>query len=248
MKILISNDDGILAPGIAALVRAFSAAGHEVYVCAPDGQRSAASHSLTLGGALPVREMAMEGAKGAWAIGGTPVDCVRLGLFVLCPQVEFVVSGVNHGYNAGTDILYSGTVGAAMEGALQGRPAIAVSLAYEREDTYDKAAALAVQMFDRLMAHPLERGTVLNLNYPAVDEALGVMAAPMKGLYYTEEYVRSIREDGAVCYTLCGQIDDARREEGGDYAWLRRGYATATVISYDLTAHEATQTIKSWLD
>lgn len=247
MKILISNDDGILAPGIAALTRAFVAAGHEVYVCAPDGQRSAASHSLTLGGALPVREVAMEGVKGAWAIGGTPVDCVRLGLFVLCPQAEVVISGVNHGYNAGTDILYSGTVGAAMEGALQGRRAIAVSLAHEREDTYDRAAALAVDMFDRLAAHPLPQGSVLNLNYPATDEARGIVAAPMKGLYYTEEYRRSIREDGTPCYTLCGQIDEARREEGGDYAWLCQGYATATVISYDLTDHEATQAIKSWL-
>lgn len=246
MKILISNDDGIFAPGIAALTRAFVAAGHEVYVCAPDGQRSAASHSLTLGGALPVREMAMEGVKKAWAIGGTPVDCVRLGLFVLCPEAEMVISGVNHGYNAGTDILYSGTVGAAMEGALQGRPAMAVSLAYEREDTYDRAATLAVQMLERMAAHSLPRGTVLNLNYPAVDEVRGIVAAPMKGLHYTKEYRQNTQADGTVCYTLCGQIDDTRREEGGDYAWLCQGYATATVISYDLTAHDATQAIKAW--
>lgn len=134
MRILISNDDGIFAPGLMALVRAFSAAGHTVYVAAPDGQRSAASHSMTLFQPLTARGRAVEGAEKAWAIDGTPVDCVKLAVKALCPEVEFVISGVNHGYNAGSDVLYSGTVGAAMEGALNGRPAMAVSLGHERED------------------------------------------------------------------------------------------------------------------
>ena len=105
MKILISNDDGIFAPGIAALVKAFSGAGHEVFVCAPDSQRSAASHSLTIGRKLMAREIAMDGAAKAYAISGTPADCVKLGLTVLCPEAEAVVSGVNHGLNVGTDVL-----------------------------------------------------------------------------------------------------------------------------------------------
>ena len=105
MKILISNDDGILAPGIAALVKAFAGAGHEVFVCAPDSQRSAASHSLTIGRKLTAREIAMDGAAKAYAISGTPADCVKLGLTVLCPGAEAVVSGVNHGLNVGTDVL-----------------------------------------------------------------------------------------------------------------------------------------------
>ena len=121
MRILISNDDGICAPGLMALVRAFSAAGHTVYVAAPDSQRSAASHSMTLFHPLTARARAVEGAEKAWAIDGTPVDCVKLAVKALCPEVEFVISGVNHGYNAGSDVLYSGTVGAAMEGALNGR-------------------------------------------------------------------------------------------------------------------------------
>ena len=105
MKILISNDDGILAPGIAALVKAFSGAGHEVFVCAPDSQRSAASHSLTIGRKLTAKEIAVDGAARAYAISGTPADCVKLGLTVLCPEAEAVVSGVNHGLNVGTDVL-----------------------------------------------------------------------------------------------------------------------------------------------
>ena len=135
MTILISNDDGIFAPGIAALVQAFARAGHEVYVAAPDAQRSAASHSMTLSQPLQAKEVSLPGAVRAWAVSGTPVDCVKLALACLCPQVQAVISGVNHGYNAGSDVLYSGTVAAAMEGALAGLPAMAVSLAYSREDT-----------------------------------------------------------------------------------------------------------------
>ena len=149
MKILIANDDGIFAPGIAALVRAFSAAGHEVIVCAPDGQRSAASHSISIAKPVDVKEIEFQGAVKAYAIGGTPADCVKLGLTVLCPQAEAVVSGINKGYNVGTDILYSGTVAAAMEGAICGRPALAISQMEKRED-YTKAAELAEEMFEKL--------------------------------------------------------------------------------------------------
>ena len=244
MRLLISNDDGINAPGIAALIRACVDAGHEVYVCAPDGQRSAASHSLTLRNPLTVKEMKIEGVCRAWAVGGTPVDCVKLALLELCPQAEFVISGVNHGYNAGTDILYSGTVGAAMEGVIVGRPAIAVSHAASREDTYGKAAALAVRMLERLKEQPLKPGTLLNLNYPAVDEAKGLVAAPMKRIRYDEEYVKTIHKDGTVSYSLGGVIADQQEEIDGDYAWLKQGYATATVLTYDLTDNESTEMIR----
>ena len=215
MRILISNDDGIFAPGLMALVRAFSAAGHKVYVAAPDSQRSAASHSMTLLQPLTARARAVEGEEKAWAIDGTPVDCVKLAVKALCPEVEFVISGVNHGYNAGSDVLYSGTVGAAMEGALNG---------HEREDIYDKAAALAVQVFDGLRAHPLPPFSVLNLNYPERDEALGLKATSLRTLRYLDDYEPEIGED--------------------DYTWLKRGYATMTVLTYDLTHDAATKALE----
>ena len=175
------------------------------------------------------------------------MDCVKLGLKVLCPQAEFVVSGVNHGYNAGSDILYSGTVGAAMEGVLCGVPAMAVSLAYEREDTYDKAAALAVEMLEKLQEHPLAPGTLFNLNYPAVDEAKGVAATKMTQVVYNETYLKTADENGAVSYTLSGEIDEMQEIADDDYSWLRRGYATATVLSFNMTDENATQALKTWL-
>ena len=224
MRILISNDDGIFAPGLMALVRAFSAAGHTVYVAAPDSQRSAASHSMTL--------------------FQPPVDCVKLAVKALCPEVEFVISGVNHGYNAGSDVLYSGTVGAAMEGALNGRPAMAVSLGHEREDIYDKAAALAVRVFDGLRAHPLPPFSVLNLNYPEWDEALGLKATSLRTLRYLDDYEPEIGEDGETRYTLVGGLDKSMADGEDDYTWLKRGYATMTVLTYDLTHDAATKALE----
>lgn len=238
MKILISNDDGIFAPGIDALVKAFSAAGHEVLVCAPDSQRSAASHSLSIGKPITVKEVPFGGAVKVYAIGGTPADCVKLGLTVLCPEAEAVVSGVNKGYNVGTDILYSGTVAAAMEGAICGRPALAVSQAAERAD-YTAAAALAVKMFARMMDNPLAPLSVLNLNYPDCDEIRGVEQAHMGRLIYDEVYTPTVF-NGEAAYTLCGVIEEGRAQSD-DYAKLCQGFATVTVLHYDMTDHMATK-------
>ena len=224
MKVLISNDDGVFAPGLAALVRAFAGAGHEVTVCAPDGQRSAASQSLTIGRPLVVREVEVEGAAKAYAIGGTPADCVKLGLSSLIPQAEAVISGVNHGFNAGSDVLYSGTVGAAMEGALGGLPAMAVSA------------------FDDMIAHPLPPCSVLNINYPVCDEAKGLRAAPMGQLHYDESYVKDVNEAGETTYTLSGSIAKNRRQSR-DYELLEQGYATMTVLHYDMTHAGATRSL-----
>lgn len=242
MKILISNDDGIFAPGIRALVDAFSAAGHEVYVCAPDSQRSAASHSLSIGRALTVEEISFDGAARAFAIGGTPADCVKLGLTVLCPQAEAVVSGINKGYNVGTDILYSGTVAAAMEGAICGRPALAVSQPHTRE-SYAAAAALALRAFDAMVKEPLPALSVLNLNYPDCDEIRGVVTVDMGQLHYDEVYTPSVDADGRTCYTLMGVVrGDVPQSD--DYEKLTRGYATLTVLHYNMTDVASTSAIK----
>lgn len=237
MKILISNDDGIFAPGIAALVRAFAEAGHEVFVCAPDSQRSAASHSLTIGGRIAVQETALPSAARAYAIGGTPADCVKLGLTVLCPEAEAVVSGVNHGSNVGTDVLYSGTVAAAMEGAICGRPAMAVSQMYGRVG-YERSAALAVQVFETMTAHPIPPLSVLNLNCPEQDEIRGVVTARLGQLHYTESYVPEA--PGSMTYVLSGEVD-AIREQSEDYTRLTQGYATVTIVHADMTDRAATE-------
>jgi len=242
MKILISNDDGIFAPGIKALVHAFSKAGHEVFVCAPDSQRSAASHSLSLHKAMPVKEVDFPDAARAFSIGGTPVDCVKLGLLVLCPEAEAVVSGINKGYNVGSDILYSGTVGAAMEGAICGRPAMAVSQIHTRED-YTQAAEMAVRVFEAMMAHALPPLSALNLNYPDCDVPKGLVAARMEQLHYTETYEPVTLSTGDAAYVLSGEVSSGIKQSD-DYEKLLAGFATYTVLRSDMTDDAATQLIK----
>ncbi len=244
MKVLISNDDGIFAPGIAALVQAFAGAGCEVLVCAPDRQRSAASHSLTIGRPLTVKEVDFPGAAKAYAIGGTPADCVKLGLTVLCPDAQAVVSGVNKGYNVGTDILYSGTVAAAMEGAICGRPALAISQ-HERRTDFSRAAELAVRLFARMLEHPLAPLSVLNVNHPECDDHLGVVTAGVGQLHYTETYCPTVH-DGEAAYVLRGEVQ-AGRPQSDDYEKLEKGYATLTVLQHDMTDVSATNAWNSLL-
>jgi len=186
---------------------------------------------------MTVQEQAFEGAVRAYAIGGTPADCVKLGLMVLCPEAEAVVSGVNRGYNVGTDILYSGTVAAAMEGAICGRAALAVSQSEKRAD-YEAAAQLAVSMFEKMMENPLEPLCVLNLNYPSCDAIRGVVTANMEPLYYRENYVPTAF-NGKAAYALHGEIDGGRRQSE-DYQRLCEGYATVTILRGDLTDRKAT--------
>ena len=141
------------------------------------------------------------------------------------------------GFAAGVD-------SAAMEGALNGRPALAVSLGHQREDTYDKAAALAVKVFDGLQAQPLPPFSVLNLNYPERDEALGLKATSLRTLRYLDDYEPEVGEDGETRYTLVGGLDKSMADGEDDYTWLKRGYATMTVLTYDLTHDAATKALE----
>ena len=136
------------------------------------------------------------------------------------------------------------SIGAAMEGALNGKPAMAVSLGHEREDTYDNAAALAVKVFDSLQAHPLPPVSVLNLNYPETDEALGLKATSLRALRYLDAYEPEMGADGVTRYTLVGSMDKHMADGEDDYTWLRRGYATMTVLTYDLTHDAATKALE----
>ena len=169
MKILVSNDDGILSNGIRALIEALSPC-HDVYVIAPDRERSAAGHSLTLHTPLRVEEVESKyGAKRCWMTTGTPGDCVKLAINAILDKDELpdlVISGINHGPNLGADILYSGTVSCAMEGAMMGYPSIATSLASLRNDYEDfhYAAAFVAELLNRLDKYKIPPKTILNIN------------------------------------------------------------------------------------
>ncbi|MDD3151037.1 MAG: 5'/3'-nucleotidase SurE, partial [Candidatus Gastranaerophilales bacterium] len=197
MKILVSNDDGIYANGIKALVDQI-AEEHEVYVVAPDRERSAAGHSLTLH--TPLRADIVERdwkAKKAWAISGTPGDCVKLGLnAILDVRPDLIISGINHGPNLGADVLYSGTVSAALEGAVLGVPSIATSLAGVGNEYKDFVyTAQFVRDFLRKMeVMNLPKKAVLNINVPGIDSAdiLGAQITRLGTRMFTDTYEKRV--------------------------------------------------------
>lgn len=242
-SVLLSNDDGVFAPGLRALADAFLADGWRVTVSAPDGERSAASHSITIKRPLVAKPTEYGGVpEGAplavWAADGTPADCVKLALLRLVTErPDVVVSGINNGWNVGTDVHYSGTVGAAMEGAFEGVPAIAVSVMRPNAARYANAARHAVAVAGRLAAAPEDMPSVVNLNLPNMEpEAIrGLVEAPLALIRYTDDYDHMPRDNGRDAYWLKGEIVEENLREGSDLHWLLRGYATLTLLDWDLS-------------
>ena len=233
MHVLIANDDGIFAPGLRALAEAAQAAGHKVSIFAPDSQRSAASHAITLTRPLHVRKVEY-GGMDAYAVDGTPADCARLGLYIRKDDpVEFVLSGINRGSNRGGAILYSGTVAAAMEAAMCGVPGLAVSLCSEEDADYTAAAQLGVRTMEWAVAHPLPHGEIYNLNVPA-GSVKGVRAATVSHDFIAEPaYV--LQADGG--YSIGNGkplFDDA--DENCDLRLTEAGYASLSVLTWNLMA------------
>lgn len=240
MKLLVSNDDGYLAAGIGALVKALAGAGHEVYVAAPHRQRSAASRLMTLHEPLRAERVTLPAAPDvpAYAVSGTPVDCVRLALGNLFPAPDAVLSGVNHGANLGTDTLYSGTVAAAHEAALLGYPAVAVSCCRMDAAHFDTAAHVALRAAERLVQNPLPFGVVLNINVPdlPLDGLRGVRCAPLAVTRYPLRFAERKDPYGGTYYWAPGGGKlDVYEEEDVDERWTREGYAVCTPLTYDLT-------------
>lgn len=245
LKILVSNDDGYLATGINALAKALSEVA-EIVVVAPDRNHSGASNSLTLHTPLRIHKV----EEGRYFVNGTPSDCVHLALSgFLDFEPDIVVSGVNHGANLGDDVIYSGTVAAAMEGRFLGFPAIAVSLAASRARHFETAARVACQLIARLQEHPLPNDVILNVNVPdrPFDELTGVKAARLGFRHRSEPLVRSKDPHGRTIYWIgpAGSGQDAG--PGTDFEAVENGAVAVTPLKVDLTRHEAVPQIAEWL-
>ncbi|MBQ5991202.1 MAG: 5'/3'-nucleotidase SurE [Clostridia bacterium] len=234
MTILLVNDDGIDAAGIRTLVTALSGE-HTLFAIAPDRQRSAASMSMTLELPLRATPREIDGAACAFAVDGTPVDCVRLGLGNLAPETpDLVISGINHGPNLGSDTLYSGTCGAAQQAAILGVQAIAMSLDHRNPTHFETAAAVTARMIAIAEKHPLPFGMFWNVNVPDLppDEIKGYRITGLAMVHYNDVYVR--REDplGRPYYWVPRGKLPCDPDEDTDYAWLRKGYITVTPMGY----------------
>ena len=235
MKILVTNDDGINAPGLKALVDAFSKIG-EVYVTAPEGQCSSNSHHLTIKGKIRYEEREVKGARKAYAIWGTPADCTHLGLlFLFKDQIDLVVSGINAGANASTDIIYSGTIAAAREAFIFHTPAIAVSLDSFTADDYSVAAEYAVKIAKVYMEEENKTDYFLNLNVPALkkEEIKGIKVCDLSGNKTYLDFYSFVKEDG-VDYIEIGTstilYDGPKDDPRVDVVALKQGYVAVSAL------------------
>jgi 5'-nucleotidase len=231
--ILLSNDDGIDSAYLIALADALEeGTGAEVMVIAPERQRSAMSHTITLHKPLRLHPH----APTRYAASGSPVDCVYLGVMRLCPRrPALVVSGINDGYNLGTDVFYSGTVGAAIEGGLRGVPAMAVSLAHGQPDFLGKAVDISVDIARELIARPPPRGVVYNVNVPAGPERRYAITR-LGRRFYSDDVQERKDPRGRAYYWIGGGDAGVEELAGSDCDAVGRGITSVTPLGLDLTA------------
>ncbi len=248
MRILVSNDDGVDAPGIVILARRLAVFG-EVTVVAPDRDRSGASNSLTLD--QPIRVTRLE--DGRYRVAGTPTDCVHLALAgLLDVEPDIVVSGINNSANLGDDVIYSGTVSAAMEGRFLGLPAIAVSLVTRDHKgvNYDTAAQAALSIMQRLLVDPLPADTILNVNVPdrPWEEIRGFAVTRLGRRHRSAPCIQQTDPRGRPIYWI-GPPGEAEDEGAGtDFHAVGEGYISITPIHVDLTRYQALDKVSGWVE
>ncbi|MEA5616318.1 5'/3'-nucleotidase SurE [Cronbergia sp. UHCC 0137] len=260
MKLLISNDDGISALGIRTLANCLAEAGHDISVVCPDRERSATGHGLTL--QQPIRAEIVESifhpSIKAWACDGTPSDCVKLALWALLDSPpDLVLSGINQGANLGTEILYSGTVSAAMEGTLEGIPSIAFSLTSHTHKDFQPAARFAKLLLEQLTTQPLPDLMLLNVNIPPVtwEEIAGVTLTRQGVRRYVDVFNKRIDPRGKTYYWLTGEVLEEVEPPPGlhlppqiplDIHVIRKNFISITPLQYNLTYANGLDQLSTW--
>ncbi|GIK10434.1 MAG: 5'-nucleotidase SurE [Anaerolineaceae bacterium] len=252
MHILVTNDDGVQAPGLLALAQEMRKLG-KVTVFAPDKNWSASGHVKTMDRPLRVRETTLADGSSAYTSDGAPSDCVALPLLGLIQEkIDIVVSGINPNANLGHDVTYSGTVTAAMEAVIDGLPGIAVSLDSPENNKskldYSVAASVARQVTRRVLKKGLPEGVVLNVNVPYLpkDELKGFMITRQGLRLYRDELDRRFDPRGRPYYWIGGQAPTGVDEPGTDFGALRAGYVSITPLQLDLTHHKMVDELKKW--
>ncbi|HKV74757.1 MAG TPA: 5'/3'-nucleotidase SurE [Gemmatimonadales bacterium] len=247
MQILVSNDDGILAPGLALLADACAEVG-QVTVVAPDREQSGTSHSLTMHRPLRPRRR----PDGSWQVDGTPTDCVLLALGALMPQrPEFVFSGINHGPNMGEDVLYSGTVAVAMEAVTLGVPGVALSFAGGSSDfeTLATYRVLLTSLIRRIVSvENFPRDTLLNINLPPVPaaEVKGIRVVPLGSRYFEESLTRMKDPWGHEMFWIGGGTIHYTGGTDTDHHAVDEGFIAITPLHMDLTNYDLLETVRGW--
>lgn len=248
MRILVTNDDGILAPGIEALYVAMLEFG-EVEVVAPGTAQSAMGHAISVLQPLTAQRVHVNGVFHGWSVDGRPADCVKLAMLELLPwKPDFVVSGVNAGANTGINVLYSGTVAGAAEGAFFGVPSAAFSLKLSDELDFRRAAAVAREVFRTYVASKPARGACLNVNIPALDAGWpkGIRVCPQSSAPMLDRYDKQTDGAGRAIYILDGRLPDHSDQVDTDLEAIEHGYVAVTPLRFDMTDHRLLPALGAW--
>jgi 5'-nucleotidase len=240
MKVLITNDDGIYSASIIKLARFLSDKGNEVTVVAPKNEMSAISHAITMHDPIRIKKIFSKEAFPCYSINGTPVDCIKMALEIIMEtKPDWIISGMNRGLNLGTDIFYSGTLSAAMEGWFQGIPAIAISAPESFNNDFDPL----YEFFNKAILMPLirvGRKGLFNVNFPDVEAFKGVKVTELGRLKYVNIYKKRTDPRGNTYYWLAGDIEDSEiNNHSTDVRAIENGFVSLTPINIDMTDYES---------
>jgi 5'-nucleotidase len=248
--ILVTNDDGISAPGIRALVSVMSEIG-TVVVVAPDSPQSAMGHAITINNTLHLNKISVENAEVTeYSCSGTPVDCVKMAVNeILKQKPDLCVSGVNHGSNSSINVIYSGTMSAAVEAGIEGIPAIGFSLLdYNWNADFEQIKPFIKKIALQVLKNSLPEGTILNVNFPKLktDEIKGIKICRQAKAFWQEKFDKRVTPFGKEYYWLTGEFINLDKGEDTDEWALANDYISIVPVHYDLTAHHAIQTLNTW--
>lgn len=239
--ILVTNDDGVTAPGIRNLVEFMNEIG-EVVVVAPNSPQSGKGHAITINSTLTCEEIQMEGPQRDYALSGTPVDCVKFALDkILTRRPDIVVSGINHGSNSSINVIYSGTMSAAVEAGVEGLQAIGFSLLdFSWDADFSQAKKHIQNIVKKCLEKPMPKGVVLNVNIPklAENEIKGIKVCKQADAKWEESFDERTNPHGKKYYWLTGYFNNMDQSENADETALEQGYISIVPVKFDLTAHE----------
>ncbi|MCG8606968.1 5'/3'-nucleotidase SurE [bacterium] len=247
-NILLTNDDGINAPGLTALHAAVRDLGN-VVVVAPDSEKSAVGHAITLSDPLRVWDFKKNGEFFGYAVSGTPADCVKIAYWALLDvKPDLIISGINLGGNTGINVIYSGTVSAATEGTILNIPSFAISLTTFRDPDFSLAAKFARRLARQLLKRSLPQGTFLNVNVPPVpeDEIQGVVVTRQGQVTYKEHFDKRVDPQERVYYWLTGKKVEVEKDLDIDDRAILNHQISVTPLHYELTNHDYLEELKSW--
>ena len=249
MNILLTNDDGIDAPGLKALVESVPP-GMQVVVAAPASERSASSHSISLGQKLRIEKFEKRGVR-QFSVHGTPADCVKFALVGIPDFVpDLIISGINQGANTGVSVYYSGTISAAREGFINGIPSVALSLASRMFNDFSACMGIARNIMQGYAAGRFPKNVMLNINVPplAAGEILGVRITKQASSRFIEEFIPEKEHGDKKVYTLAGEIEVLNADGTSDEEAVLEGFISITPLKLDLTEYEALSFLKTWAE